>query len=449
MPIPTRTLLSVCAIWLAAAIALVILSLDPGVWWLCGLAGVGLALVDLGLAFGARHRIQIDRHTKAIWPAGGAQTVSLRLTHIGDLRTSIQGVLVDAYPAHCTVTHESLAFSVIAGHHTTLEYVARATERGRHTFGPVTLRRRSLMRLWLWQERVIPTGIDTIRVYPDFARVVQFGLLATDNRLSQIGVLERRRRGEGLEFHQLREYREGDSPRQVDWKASARQGKLISRDYQDERNQQIVFLLDCGTRMRAREGPADDGSGRQLSHFDHTLNAMLLLGYVALKQGDRVGLATFAGDVERQLAPQRSRTTLTALMNLTYDLEPTLKTPDFLRAAQSLMALVPKRSLIILLTNLRDEDEDTLDAAVSVLRRRHLVLVASLRESVIAEIATQPVTQFGQALSYASTIEYRRARQRAMLRLRDKGIRCMDVLPSELPVALVNEYWSMKRSGTL
>ena len=95
-------------------------------------------------------------------------------------------------------------------------------------------------------------------------------------------MLQRRRRGEGLEFHQLREYREGDSQRQIDWKATSRSGQLISREYQDERDQQIMLLIDCGRRMRAQ----DD----ELSHFDHVLNAALLLAYVGLRQGDAVGL---------------------------------------------------------------------------------------------------------------------------------------------------------------
>jgi uncharacterized protein (DUF58 family) len=136
------------------------------------------------------------------------------------------------------------------------------------------------------------------RVFPNFARIAHYTLLATDNRLSQIGILQRRRRGEGMEFQQLRDYRQDDAPRQIDWKASARVGRLISRDYQDERDQQIVFLLDCSARMRARDG--------DLSHFDHTLNALLLLAYVALRQGDAVGLATFGHPGPRVLPPRKS-----------------------------------------------------------------------------------------------------------------------------------------------
>ena len=134
--------------------------------------------------------------------------------------------------------------------------------------------------LGLWKKNIIQPLKSEVRNYPNFSSVMKYSLLATDQRLNQMGILKKRRRGEGLNFHQLREYRDGDSLRQIDWNATARTHKLISRDYQEERDQQIIFLVDCGRRMLAH----DD----QLSHFDHTLNAILLLSHVALRQGDAV-----------------------------------------------------------------------------------------------------------------------------------------------------------------
>lgn len=159
---------------------------------------------------------------------------------------------------------------------------------------------------------------------------------------------EQRRRGDGQTFLQLREYRIGDSLRQIDWKATARMRKPIARDYQDERNQTVLFLLDCSRRMRAQD---DD-----LSHFDHALNAMILLAYVALRQGDAVGVQSFGGE-QRQLAPRSGPGRLTALINAVYDLQPTIDPPDYAEAAQLILKRQRKRALIVLLTNLRDEDQ--------------------------------------------------------------------------------------------
>ena len=121
-----------------------------------------------------------------------------------------------------------------------------------------------------------------MRVYPNYSTISKLLAFEVDNKLQLTGVRMSRRRGEGIEFHQLRDYRDGDSLRSIDWKATARMRRLIAREYQDERDQQIVFMLDAGRHMLAKDA--------ELSHFDHTLNAMFLLSYVALRQGDAAGV---------------------------------------------------------------------------------------------------------------------------------------------------------------
>jgi uncharacterized protein (DUF58 family) len=277
-------------------------------------------------------------------------------------------------------------------------------------------------------------------VFPNFAAVASYALLAIDNRLSQIGILQRRRRGEGLEFHQLREYRRGDSLRQVDWKATARSGKLISREYQDERDQQIFFLIDCGRRMNAQ----DDA----LSHFDHTLNAVLLLTYVAVRQGDAVGLLTMGG-TPRFLAPRKSAGALNAVLNTVFDLQPTLRPTDYYRAALELMQRLRKRALVVIVSNLRDEDAATLNPALALLRSRHLVLFANLRERVIADTLARPVFELDDALAVSATADFLRAREAALRRVEARGGLTLDVEPERLAVALVNRYLDVKRGGRL
>jgi uncharacterized protein (DUF58 family) len=202
-----------------------------------------------------------------------------------------------------------------------------------------------------------------------------------------------------------------------------------------------VFLLDCGQRMRAR----DDA----LSHFDHTLNALLLLAYVALRQGDAVGLSTFAHAEPRFLAPRKSLDTVQQLLNATYALQPSLRTSDYLLAGQALAERLTRRSLIVLLTNLRDEDASTLPLALKQLGRRHLVLLANLRETALDAMLKRPVEDFDGALRYAAAVDYRRERRRQLAVLRAQGAMVLDVAPPELPAALVNRYWDMKRGGML
>ena len=319
-----------------------------------------------------------------------------------------------------------------------LHYKVKPKERGAHQFEACHLRMTSPLGLW---RRNLRGGPETrVRVFPNFAAVRKYAQLATSHRLDQLGIHKKRRRGEGMEFHQLREYREGDSLRQIDWKATARTKRLISRDYQDERDQQIVFLLDCGRRMRTRDG--------ELSHFDHTLTAILLTAYVALREGDAAGLLTFAGE-ERWLPPRKTGAALDELLLTLYDLQPTTGATDYLAAARAFMTRVRKRSMVVLVTNLRDEEDDTLLPALKLLRARHLVLLANLRERSLEQALEEPVTDFDSALLHGAIHEYLDQRRKSFERIHAQGALSLDVLPEQLSVSLVNRYLALKRGGVI
>jgi uncharacterized protein (DUF58 family) len=299
---------------------------------------------------------------------------------------------------------------------------------------------RILSPLGLWQAKRWSGEEQAVRVYPNFRALAKYTLLATDNRLSQIGVLQVRRRGEGTEFHQLREYRQGDPQRAIDWKATSRTARLIAREYEEEKDQRVLLVIDCGRRMASKD---DD-----LSHFDHTLNAALLLAHVALRQGDAVGMLTMGG-VNRYLEPRKSIGAVQSMLNRVYDLEPTLAVPDYDQAARDVMRHQRRRALVILLTNLRDEDDDTLLPALRLLRTRHLVVLASLREAIISRALSARVDSFDRAVTHAAAAEYLAMRERVFRRIGAAGVMALDAEPDRLPILLVNRYLELKREGRL
>ncbi|MCL2161272.1 MAG: DUF58 domain-containing protein [Betaproteobacteria bacterium] len=406
--------------------------------WMAG----GIALLLFVVLDGLRVRRQtpprITRKAAHALPVGVWREVSLEI----DNPLSQQSVVrvFDHYPSACDMEGLPLTFTLAPQTRVRAAYRLRFTERGEHSFAGIEALIDS--PFGLLRRRVFIEAPYCARVYPNFAAVAKYALLATDNRLSQIGVRQRRRRGEGLSFHQLREYREGDTPRQIDWKATARVNKLISREYQDERDQQIMFLLDCGNRMRARE---DDGS---LSHFDEALNALLLLAHVALRQGDAVGCLSFGHDT-RLIPARKGHAALNHLMERLFDLEPGSNSPDYRSAATHIAKTVRKRSLVLILTNLRDEDDEELRDAIEVLRRRHLVLLASLRETAVQRLIELPRNTFETALEAAAALEYISIRSSTIERLKRSGAHVLDVTPSALPIALVNRYLDFKSSGVL
>jgi uncharacterized protein (DUF58 family) len=404
-------------------------------WAVAGAALLLLFAVDVLLVLLAEPP-RIDRIIAASQPVGVWRPVLLTIENPSSHALHLR--LFDHYPAAAQTEGLPLAIRVPARSRSETRYQIRFTERGEHGFPHIEALLEAPLRLAL--RRLLAPVAHRVRVYPNFAAVAKYALLATDHRLSQLGIRQKRRRGEGLEFHQLREYREGDALRQVDWKASSRLRKLISREYQDERDQQIFFLLDCGSRMRAKEGA--------LSHFDEALNAMLLLAHVALRQGDAVGCLSFGHDT-RSVRPGKGSATLNVLMEKLFDLHAGFNAPDYRKAATDLAKLTDKRSLVLILTNLRDEDGDELIAAVNLLRKRHLVLVASLRETAVAALLAKPAADFEAALTVAAARHYFNARSRALDRLKRLGALVLDVEPAGLPVALVNRYLEIKRSGAL
>jgi uncharacterized protein (DUF58 family) len=404
-------------------------------WWGAGAAlAFGLALDGMRLAvLPDLHVARSAAHTLALGVWSG---VSLSIENPS--RRTLRLTVYDHPPAGADLRGLPRSLRLSAGTAAELAYGVRPLERGTLRFERPEL---LLFSPWgLWRARRRPGEAQGVRVYPNFRAVAGYSLLAIEHRTSQLGVRRRPRRGEGLEFHQLREYRPGDALRQIDWKVTARVHRTISREYQDERDQQIVFLLDCGRKMHARD--------HALSHFDHALNAVLLLAHVGLRQGDAVGLLTFSGP-SRWLAPRKGARHLHPLMNSVYDLQSSTRASDYLLAARELSARVTKRALVVLVSNLRDEDHDELLLAARLLARRHLVLLASMKERVLSSALAAPIEGADDAVRVAATHQYLAGRARAHQLLRAAGVLALDAEPDQLAVALVNGYLDIKSRGVL
>ena len=326
-----------------------------------------------------------------------------------------------------------------------VEYRVTPTRRGEVTFAPAALRVGSRFGLLDLDIRLGETEVR--RVYPDFAQVARYAWLAGDRRLQEIGIKTFRQRGEGTDFKQLAEYRYGASVRHIDWKATLRFDKPIVREFQDERDQCVMLLIDCGRRMRAD----DRQTGFGATHFDQVLNAVVLLAHVALAQGDAVGALTFgtAPEEQRLFVPRKGSHTLNALMAQLYGLQPTAHHADYVVAAQDLLRRQRKRALVIVITDFRDEDGSELGSALRLLRQRHLVMLASVRERIVAELVAQPIVSGATALDVASAHLYEQQRRDAFHKLAARDALIIDAEPERLGIELVNRYTAVKRAGMI
>lgn len=429
---PTNRILALVAILIVGALVW-----PDAAFWM-PVIGIAIAILGVDLIFVRRVPVPVvSREVPTHLAVNAAAEVVLKFTT--DDGSSVILQVFDELPERCELAQGSLPRRLRMRQDETAEvrYGFVPLRRGDATFGHVVLLMLSPLGLWETRHRTIDP--QTVRVYPDFSIIASYLGLLSDQQTVRLGLRLTPRRGEGLEFHQLREYRTGDSVRQIDWKASARRQSLISREYQEERDQRVLFLIDSGRRMRARDG--------RLSHFDYALNAMLLLAYIALRQGDSVALKVFGHD-RKWIPPQRGVSSVNLFLNESYDLHTGTEAADYLSTAEEVMTRQRKRSLVILLTNLREEDTD-LAPALALLRKRHVVLLANLRERVLDENAEQMPKDFHSALRVAGTHSYLASRRQHQANCHAAAHLLIDCTPDELPVSVVNAYWQVKRSGAL
>ena len=404
-------------------------------WWLTWLA-IAVVVIDGFYWRGDVKHIQANRETPGSLALGVDNEVVLHIQN--NLSRAVALSVTDEYPGEVLTEDIPRPLVLDENYNASISYNVTPVKRGDANFGKICLRIMSRMKFWEYD--VKRDEAETVKIYPNFRSIAHLKTLGLHQHIQQMGIHVKQRRGQGLDFHQLREFREGDSVNQIDWKATARMRKPIAREYQDERDQDIIFLLDCGRRMHARDG--------QLNHFDHVLNAFLLTSHVALRQGDAVGLMTFAGQ-ERWIAPVKGQHNINTLLNQVYDLHSSTDTSDFSQAAQQLLNQHRKRSLVILITNLHDEDKDDLKPAIQLISKRHLVIVANLREQFIDAVMNKPVRNFNNALNYAATSEFIVRRRYLMDSLRKQGVFVADSVPHLLHVDLINEYLALKRRGQI
>jgi len=378
----------------------------------------------------------ITRVVSPIIPIGHWSTVTLEITWHG-LRT-IKYELFDGYPPSFTLKGLPIAGKLTRGQSNRHMYEILPVDRGDFTFSFLHLRVSGVLGLAQNRKKYILP--DTIKVYPDFQAFISYTMLGKINHLNLAGIRSKPLRGEGFDFHQLREYRSGDERRQIDWKASNRFRKLISREYQQSCDQKVIFFLDSSGRLSS----SDNGLG----HFDQVLNAALLLAHTAIQQRDAVGMYVVARP-PRWLKPCSSGNQLGRIQKMTYDLKPADDTPDVITGLEKFETMGCSRSLLILMTNITQEDSREMYQVITALSKKHVVLLCSLRETVLDHVRQRRLRSLDDALLYGAVTDFLLKRKRYHTQLKQAGIHIIDTHPVALPAALVNNYLSLKRQGSL
>jgi uncharacterized protein (DUF58 family) len=361
------------------------------------------------------------------WENDGEQPVTLRV------REEVPPIIAIGGPAE-----RSVAVPAHGAEREELE--VRPLRRGKAIGGRLHVRMFGPRGL-AWRQGLIDAPWP-ITVYPNLVGASLRALPTQAQRRREAGQRNVRRIGEGRIFESLREWVPGDDTRTIDWKATARRGKAMSRQYEDERRQQVMIVIDAGRLLTAEV----DGTAR----LESTAEAALHLAYSAAAHDDNVGLMAFADDVQLYVPPARGRRALRAVLDGLASVEGRLVEPNYPAAFAYLAARNRKRALTVLFTDVIDRNaSEALLAHAASLRPRHLPLAVTLRNPELERAAVQrPETSSG-AFERAAAEELLLEREEALADMRARGVLVVDVPPAGAARAVVEQYVMLKRRGAI
>ena len=433
LPIPRPRLLAL------ALVAVVPLGLaafaDPLVWLAAALGVLTLALAALDLrATPAPASIAVERVTEPQLSIGVPNRIELRVRNPYD--RALRATLRDEAPAAFDVDRRRLELLVPASGEATATYTARPRHRGTFELGDVHLRLRGPLDLVERQGRV-PAAAQA-RVYPDLHEVRRYELTLRRGLAYDAGQRRARIAGGGGVFERLREHQPDDDPRSISWTATARRGHPISVEYETERQQRVLILLDAGRMMSSTVGG--------LTKLDHAVNTALMLAYVASAKGDEVGLLGFADDIRSYVVPRRGRAQFLRITEELRRIEVTTTEADHRAAFEFLRARAARRALAVLFTDLVSEDASrSLVAAVTRLAGNNIVLCCLLADPHLAEVATRLPDSTTALYERVIAHEVIDARSKALATLRQRGVHIVDVPAERLTVSTIQRYLELKK----
>jgi uncharacterized protein (DUF58 family) len=437
---PHRPLVLLALVPAASSLALMFL---PGSFWpLLALDGLLLIVALMDLAMLPRQAaFLVQRETQRIVSLGKHHDVMLLVNNHSRrrqtiwLRDALPISSEDGTPGDFVVEPDHFLLRLEPRKRAVVHYRLSARRRGAFQVDRAYLRVRSPCGLW---QRVLEYRHEsTLHVYPDMRQLAEYAVLARTNRLSLLGVRRTRRVGQDNEFERLRDYTLDDNYKFIDWRTTARRQKLTVKDFQANQSQRLIFLLDCGRMM------TNTASG--LSLLDHALNAMLMLSYVALRQGDSVGLLTFSDTIHGYVPPRGGLNQMNRLLHASFDTFPHLVESRYDQAFLYLAGHCRKRSLVILITNLIDEvNSSQVEQYLSHLVGRHLPLGVLLRDHQLFAPVQKPPESSAELFQAAAAADILTWRDQVISDLVGKGVLALDAFPEEMTAPLINRYLDVK-----
>lgn len=405
--------------------------------WILFFSLIILFIIDVFILFSGE-KLKARRITGEKFSNSDPNKIELLFENNYDLPVKLQ--VIDEIPKQFQKRDFSLELEMPAHESIQKDYHLRPTERGEYFFGKLNVYVSSI--LGLAKKRYSFQGNQMVKVYPSFIQMKKYDFLAIDQRISNIGLKKIRRIGHTMEFEQIKDYVMGDDIRTINWKATAKRGELMVNQYQDEKSQPVYSIIDTGRLMKMPfEG---------LKLLDYAINSTLAFSNIALKKNDKVGMLTYAQNLENFLPANNRKTYLNRILETLYNIDTDFKGNDIGLLHAHLRKKITQRSLIMLYTNF--EHISSLEKQLpyfKAIAKKHLLVIIFFENTELKDLIKSNVASLSDIYDQSIARQFANDKKQILLELRKNGIQAILTPPQELTIKTINKYLELKSRGIL
>jgi len=349
--------------------------------------------------------------------------------------------IIEELPVQFQKRDFKYGFSLNPSQKYSFDYSVRPVERGEYHFGRMLVFVSSPLKIL--KRKFAFCGKDTmVKVYPSYIQMRKYEFLALNNRNYEHGLKKIRRLGHTMEFEQIKSYVPGDDIRTINWKTTAKHGKLMVNQYQDEKSQPIYSLIDTGRLMKMPfEG---------LKLLDYAINSVLAFSNIVLLKKDKAGLLEFGKKVEHFLPASNIRTRLNMINELLYNIQTDFNDSDFSYLYTFVKRQISQRSLLILYTNF--EHQSSLKRQINYLKtlaKKHLVLVIIFKNTELDSLINNKADYLQDIYHKTIAEKFDYDKRLIVKELQLNGIHSILTKPQNLTVNVINKYLEFKAKGKI
>ncbi|WP_104383473.1 DUF58 domain-containing protein [Sphingobacterium sp. HMA12] len=405
--------------------------------WIVFWLWLAVLVFDFIVLFSGKGRVEITRIYPEKLSNGDENPMKLKIDSFYPFPTSLE--ILEEFPIQLQIRNNEFFTRLSAYQSTEISYLMRPTQRGVYEFGRCIA---LVKRFGFFKRRFLTNQTQQIPCYPSYIQLRKYQLLATSNRLNELGIKRIRRIGSAMEFDHVREYVQGDDYRHMNWKATAKVKKLMVNQYEEEKSQPIYSFIDLGRAMRM---PFDG-----LTLLDYAINASLVLSNATILKQDRAGLLTFSKDVNVFIPAEKRNNQMLKISEALYQVTTNFEEPEYGKLYSYAKAHINKRSLIFLYTNF-----ETLDSLrrqmnyLSMLNRSHIIVVIVFKNVEVEDLAKSAPKKTIEIYNQIIAEKFIYEKQLIVQELIRNGFQTIYTAPENLTVNSINKYLEIKARGLI